>query len=79
MAGGMDAGDLSSMATMAAAGGGKVPGHASVKGDSLKNDKVEALVSPGEIIIPRSIAMGPDAPRRAALFVAQELAKHRKG
>lgn len=48
----------------------EVPGKASVKGDSLKNDKVKALLSPGEIVIPRSIAQAPDAARKAALFVA---------
>jgi len=53
-----------------------VPGKASVKGDSLKNDKVKALLSPGEIVIPRSIAQSEDAPRRAAMFVAAVKAKH---
>ena len=35
---------------------GKVPGKAKVKGDSLKNDVVKVLLSPGEIVIPRSKA-----------------------
>lgn len=34
--------------------GGEVPGQASVEGDSLTNDKVPAMLSPGEIVIPRS-------------------------
>jgi hypothetical protein len=34
--------------------GGKIPGKPEVDGDSLKNDKVHVLVSPGEIVIPRS-------------------------
>lgn len=55
--------------------GGHVPGKASVKGDSLKNDTVHAMLSPGEIVIPRSIAMGKDAPRKSADFVAAVLAK----
>lgn len=63
--------------TMYAAQGGpvdgKVPGKPAVKGDSLKNDKVKAMLSPGEIVIPRSIATGPDAPKRAAEFVAKVL------
>lgn len=55
--------------------GGHVPGKPKVKGDSLKNDNVHALLSPGEIVVPRSIAQGPDAPRKAAEFVAAILAK----
>lgn len=50
--------------------GGSVPGKAQVAGDSLKNDTVDAKLSPGEIVIPRSIAQGKDAPKRAAEFVA---------
>ena len=57
--------------------GGKVPeGSAPVAGDSPKNDTVPAMLSPNEIVIPRSITMGPNAPQEAAKFVAQELAKH---
>jgi hypothetical protein len=50
--------------------GGAVPGQAKVAGDSLKNDTVDAKLSPGEIVIPRSIAQAPDAPKKAAEFVA---------
>jgi hypothetical protein len=53
-----------------------VPGKASVPGDSLKNDKVNAKLSPGEIIIPRSIAQAPNAPELAAQFVAAVMAKN---
>lgn len=35
--------------------GGLVPGKASVFGDSARNDTVPALLSPGELVIPRSI------------------------
>lgn len=35
--------------------GGEVPGQAPVKGDSFKNDKVPAMLSPGEVVIPRSV------------------------
>lgn len=49
--------------------GGKVPGKASVKGDSEKNDVVPAMLSPGEEVIPRSIAQGPNAPQKAAEFI----------
>lgn len=41
--------------------GGKVPGQAKVKGDSKENDTVPAMLSPGEIVIPRSIAKDPEA------------------
>lgn len=34
--------------------GGSVPGKAPVKGDSPKNDIVDAKLSPGEVVIPRS-------------------------
>ena len=50
-------------------GGGHVPGKAAVKGDSIKNDTVPAMLSPKEIVIPRSIAMHPNAPKlRLSLF-----------
>lgn len=56
--------------------GGAVPGKANVKGDSLKNDNVLAALSPGEIVIPKSIVEGKDAPNRAAEFVAAILKRH---
>jgi len=40
---------------IAFAQGGKVGGNARVNGDSLKNDVVPALLSPGELVIPRSV------------------------
>lgn len=52
--------------------GGHVPGKSQVKGDSLKNDTVPAMLSPGEIVIPRTKANDPDAARK---FVAAILAK----
>lgn len=59
--------------------GGHVPGQAKVKGDSLKNDTVPALVSPGEIVIPRSVAKSEDPVRKSAQFVAAILAKKKHG
>lgn len=35
--------------------GGMVPGQAQVPGDSLKNDRVHAMLSPGEAVIPRTV------------------------
>ncbi len=51
--------------------GGVIPGKAKVKGDSPKNDTVPIAASPGEIVIPRSIAQGPNAPEKARAFVAK--------
>jgi phage-related protein len=34
--------------------GGVVPGKSTVRGDSIKNDNVIAMLSPGEVVIPRS-------------------------
>lgn len=49
--------------------GGRVDGRPLVKGDHPANDIVPALLSPGEIVIPRSIAQADDAPEKAAAFV----------
>lgn len=55
---------------------GKVPGKANVPGDSLQNDKVSALLSPGELIIPRTVAeQGP----AAAYGFVHAIMKHKDG
>lgn len=59
--------------------GMKVPGKASVKGDSLKNDTVPAMLSPGEVVIPRHIMQSKDPINNSAKFVAAILAKQHKG
>lgn len=42
--------------------GGKVPGKSAVEGDSPANDTVHIKVSPGEIVIPRTVVKkGPEA------------------
>ena len=64
---------------MFASEGAYVPGQASVAGDSLKNDKVPAMLSPGEIVLPRSVAQSGDAPDLAREFVAQLEKKKGKG
>lgn len=62
-----------------AAHGAMVPGRARMHGDHPKNDTVPAMLSPGEVVLPRSIVTAPDAPDRAAAFVAALLAsKNRK-
>lgn len=72
-------GPVSEFGRMLANSGGMVPGQASVPGDSLKNDTVNAKLSPGEIVIPRSIAQAPNAAELAAQFVAAVRAKHGRG
>jgi hypothetical protein len=59
----------------AAAKGGSVGGKAKVSGDSSKNDTVPAMLSPGEIVIPRSIVQSESPEKDAANFVAKELSK----
>jgi hypothetical protein len=44
--------------------GGKVPGHAPVHGDSPKNDVVPVMLSPGELVIPRSAASDPNKAKK---------------
>lgn len=48
--------------------GGKVPGKAKKSGDHPANDTVHAMLSPGEIVIPRSLV---DDPERAKKFIEQ--------
>lgn len=57
--------------------GGKVPGVGKVSGDSYVNDTVPAMLSPKEIVIPRSIAMHPQAGELAKHFVENELKKNK--
>lgn len=61
-----------------AAGGGYVPGRAAYGGDNPSNDVVPAWLSPGEVVIPRSIAQGDDAPERAKAFVNAIMKKKKK-
>jgi len=57
--------------------GGPVQGHATLPDDSLENDTQHTILSPDEIVIPRSITTHHDAPAHAASFVAGVLAaKH---
>ena len=57
-------------------GGGHVPGKAKVAGDDLKNDTVDAKLSPWEIVLPRSVTMSDDPVKKSAKFVAAILAKN---
>lgn len=55
--------------------GGMVPGYAS-GGDSKSNDTVPTMLSPGEVVIPRSITNAKDAAKKAAMFVEAIKRKH---
>ena len=55
--------------------GGMVPGMPMVQGDSPKNDTVHAILSPGEIVIPRSLAEDPE---RAKRFIEEIKEKTKK-
>lgn len=63
------------MPQMAAGGPVMVPGKAAVQGDSLKNDTVHAMLSPGEIVIPRHVIQSKNPGEMAAKFVEAILAK----
>lgn len=58
--------------------GSKVPGKAKVDGDSEKNDTVPALLSPGEIVVPRSAAKDPDKAAAFAKSVAMRGSRKKK-
>jgi len=60
---------------LAANRGAVVPGEASFSGDNLKNDTVPAMLSPKEIVLPRSVTLADNAPQKAAQFVAAIKAK----
>lgn len=59
--------------------GGQIPGKAKVAGDSLKNDTVPAKLSPGEMVIPRSVMQSKDPAAAAAEFVRQHMKKESGG
>lgn len=88
---GKGAGKLAGLAAMAAKGGkverdfrggggvrANTPDEKAVKpGNSYKNDKVKALLSEGEVVIPRDVMESEDPARAAADFVSKVLAKRR--
>lgn len=51
---------LAPLALMLAQKGGHVPGKAKISGDSPQNDTVPTMLSPGEIVIPRTSAQNPE-------------------
>lgn len=57
--------------------GGHVPGQANVPGDSPKNDTVKAMLSPGELVIPRSLADSKLGRELLKLIKAHNSVKHK--
>lgn len=55
--------------------GGHVSGKAAVKGNSYANDTVKARLSPGEVVIPKSVMESEDPIANAAKFVGAIMAK----
>lgn len=59
--------------------GGPVPGQAKVPGNSYANDTVKAVLSPGEVVVPRSVMQSGDPAEAAKRFVQAVLAKKNAG
>jgi hypothetical protein len=60
--------------------GGKVTADskkekATQSGNSLKNDKIPAMLSEHEVVLPRTVTLAKDAPARAAEFMRKVIAK----
>lgn len=50
--------------------GGEVPGEAEVQGDSPENDTVPAMLSPGEVVLPRSV-VNDGSPDKVMSFLSR--------
>lgn len=59
--------------------GGVVPGQASVEGDHPLNDKVPALLSPGELVVPREAMQAQNPSLAVKKFVDYFMEKNKKG
>lgn len=58
--------------------GGAVPGSAEVAGNSYSNDKVKALLSPGELVVDRETMKDQGKAGQAARFLAAVIAAKKK-
>lgn len=56
--------------------GGTIPGEPRFNHNTIKNDTVPAMLTPKEIVLPIEVTQHPDAPAKAAEFVARELRKN---
>ncbi len=63
---GVIGGGISTIASLFASRGGRVPGMPTVHGDSLRNDTVPVHTSPGEVIVPRTLARSGDSDKIAS-------------
>jgi len=59
--------------TMMAYKGGRVPGNSMFPGDNPENDTVNAKLSPGEVVLPKSVTKKKNAPKEASKFMADIL------
>lgn len=59
--------------------GGQIPGRATRPGDHPANDTVLTRLSPGEVVLPRSVAQAEDAPERARKFIEAIQGRQKKG
>ncbi len=57
--------------------GGSVPGKAKVQGDSKDNDTQPTMLSPGEVVIPRSIMNSPQMEKKAIEFLRHLKSKNK--
>jgi hypothetical protein len=78
-AGGGDALSELGPAALLASKGGKIPGKANVKGDSLKNDVVPTMLSPDELVIPRSVSTSPEFIKKLEAIVSDMPGKGPQG
>jgi hypothetical protein len=92
MPAGSGANQMAQAPMLAAKGGGvhdyRTGGHVKAKsqkekavksGDNYSNDKIPAVLSEHEIVLPRSVTLGPNPVNDSAKFVAQVLAKRKAG
>lgn len=63
---------------MTANQGAIVPGQAQYPGDTERNDTVPAMLSPGEVVLPRSVTQSADPAAKAAEFM-KHLKSQKKG
>lgn len=68
-AGAAGAGAVAAAPLALAAHGREIEGRVKYQGDTRSNDTVPALLSPGEIVLPRSVAQDAKAPEKAKSFV----------
>lgn len=58
--------------------GGEVDGHAPMRGDHPMNDNVPAMLSPGEIVIPRSFAHDPKLAKAFIDYIVRKEKEEKK-